>query len=227
MLYFLLLVLLSIGPGILWLWYFYRMDRHDPEPRILIFRLFGIGMLLTPVAALLERYLGTFLSELALEPIDELFVSAFFVVALVEEGLKCGSLWLLTRKNPAFNESADGIIYGISVGLGFASLENLFWAQLYGYKIALVRAVITSLAHISFSGCFGYYLSLSRINKKKSLLLFNGIAIAIAAHGLYDFFLFLENFYASVGSFLLLIIVFFRLYTVLHQLIENSPLRSS
>ncbi len=49
-------------------------------------------------------------------------ILAFAVVAVVEEGTKFLLMKLKTWKNPNFNYSFDGIVYAVSVSLGFAAL---------------------------------------------------------------------------------------------------------
>ena len=52
-------------------------------------------------------------------------ILAFAVVAVVEEGTKFLLMKLKTWKNPNFNYSFDGIVYAVSVSLGFAAFENI------------------------------------------------------------------------------------------------------
>jgi len=49
------------------------------------------------------------------------------VASIVEELLKFFGMKLSIGKNKAFDEPIDGMIYAAAVGLGFASLENIFY----------------------------------------------------------------------------------------------------
>ncbi len=223
----LLLLLASIGPGLLWLWYFYRMDRFEPEPPKLVFKLFFAGILLVIPAGLLEQFWKPqLISSINDGAWQEFLVMAFFVVALIEEGLKTWFLWWIIGRSRELNEPVDGSIYGITLGLGFASLENLLWASMYGYGVALLRAVVTTLAHASFTGWAGYYISRYKLESpQRKAWVFGGFLLAWASHGLYDFLLFLQNTVASVIAFALVGFLMFRLYQEIQQQVEHSPFR--
>ncbi|HPT86886.1 MAG TPA: PrsW family glutamic-type intramembrane protease [Bacillota bacterium] len=221
----LLLLLASIGPGLLWLWYFYRMDHYEPEPPKLVFKLFFAGILLVIPAGLLEQiWKPQLISSINDGAWRDFLVMAFFVVALIEEGLKTWFLWWIVGRNQELDEPVDGIIYGITLGLGFASLENLLWASMYGYGVALLRAVVTTLAHASFTGWAGYYISKYKLETPhNSSRVFGGFLLAWASHGFYDFLLFMQNTMASIIAFALVIILLFRLYQQIQNQVEQSP----
>lgn len=172
-------------PGILWVWYFYRKDKYNPEPKKLIIRDFIWGILIVFPISIIESPFGSYLTPQA--PLIYLFFGTIFIIGLAEEGGKAYVAYKLHYDHPEFDEHVDGIIYGITIGLGFAAFENLFYTILFGYRVGLVRAVLTSLAHASFTGIFGYYLSLAKHHQEKRLIL-KGLIIVTLLHGLYDFF---------------------------------------
>ena len=51
----------------------------------------------------------------------------FLSAAPVEEVLKFTVLYSLVYKMKDFNEPIDGIVYGVTVSLGFATLENIYY----------------------------------------------------------------------------------------------------
>lgn len=222
-----LLLAASIGPGLLWLWYFYRQDRYEPEPIKFILKVFLGGVLLVIPAGMLEQiWRAQLMAAVRNADWPTFLVMAFLVVALIEEGLKSGFLWWLVGKRKELNEPADGIIYGITMGLGFASLENLLWAEVFGFGVAALRAVITTLAHASFTGWMGYYLARYKLKAPdKPLLLLIGFLLAFVSHGLYDFFLFLRNSFSTFLAFGLIAVLLARLYQVLQQSVADSPFR--
>jgi RsiW-degrading membrane proteinase PrsW (M82 family) len=228
MLYTIFLLLASIGPGLLWLWYFYHQDRYEPEPVKFILKIFFAGVFLVIPAGMLEQIWRVQLMT-AVRNADwpTFLVMAFLVVALIEEGLKTGFLWWLVGRSKDLNEPADGIIYGVTLGLGFASLENLLWAEVFGFGVAALRAVITTLAHASFTGWMGYYLAQYKLkDPDKPKLLLMGFLLAFAGHGTYDFLLFLRNSFSTLLAFGLIAVLLFRLYQVLQQSVVKSPFRT-
>lgn len=226
MLHLLLLLVASIGPGLLWLWYFYKQDRYEPEPLKLVIKIFLAGLILVVPAGLLEQlWRGQILSAVRTGNWPSFLAMAFLVIALIEESLKTGFLWWLIGNNQELNEPADGIIYGITLGLGFASLENLLWASAFGFGVAALRAVITTLAHATFTGWMGFYITQYKFRTQLFSTLGIGFVLAWASHGFYDFLLFLRRPVASLLAFLLIAGLLWRLYQFLQKEVARSPFR--
>ncbi|NLM97632.1 MAG: PrsW family intramembrane metalloprotease [Halanaerobiaceae bacterium] len=216
--YFFKLFIISILPGILWVWYYYKKDKYDPEPARLILRDFFLGIILVIPAGLLEAPFASFLTPQT--PVLLLFLASILIIGVIEEGLKSYIVYKYHYEHPEFDEPIDGIIYGVTVGLGFAASENLFYTVLYGYQVGLVRAVLTSLAHASFTGIFGFYLARAHHEKNKSFI-WSGFLLVAFFHGLYDFLV--------IGGFInifLAIVVIGLLQIYLASLIKTSSNRS-
>ena len=49
------LLTLAVAPAVFWMWWFYRKDRFDPEPRGLVLKIFLLGMLPVLPAGVLDR----------------------------------------------------------------------------------------------------------------------------------------------------------------------------
>jgi RsiW-degrading membrane proteinase PrsW (M82 family) len=183
----LLVVLASLVPGLLWVWYFYRADRYEPEPKQLIYRTFLWGMVGVFPAALLEAPVRPFLASFP--SLVGMFLVVLFGIGLVEEGVKLLVVYRGVYGRPEFNEVMDGIIYGTTAGLGFATLETFLYIFRFGMSVAPARALLTSLAHASFTGLAGYQLGLAKFSppEQRRRHLVGGLATATFLHGLYDF----------------------------------------
>lgn len=225
---FILLFVASIGPGLVWLWLFYRQDRYEPEPVRKILRVFMVGLVLVIPAGVVEQiWRAPILNSIENGNWVNFLVLAFLVIALIEEGLKSIVLIWMTGKSHELNEPVDGAIYGITLGLGFASLENLLWASVFGFGVAILRAVVTTLAHASFTGWMGYYVSKYKLESNCEVkFLWKGFLIALITHGAYDFLLFLNNPLASLMAILLVAALLIRLYLVMQAQVKNSPYKS-
>ncbi len=221
---FIFLFIASIGPGLVWLWLFYRQDRYEPEPVRKILKVFLAGILLVIPAGLLEQiWRGQIEDSIRSANWVSFLGLAFLVIALIEEALKSVALIWMTSKSHELNEPVDGAIYGITMGLGFASLENLLWANLYGFGVAMLRAVVTTLAHASFTGWMGYYISKYKLESNHDMtMLWKGFLVALVTHGAYDFLLFLSNPLTSLLAFLLIAALLVRLYQVMQSQVERS-----
>ncbi|MGM0501874.1 MAG: PrsW family intramembrane metalloprotease [Bacillota bacterium] len=216
--YFLQLLAVSFGPGLLWVYYFYRKDKYEPEPIALVLKSFFYGVLAVFPAFLLEY---PFARMIANPPnLLILLLLTVLVVGLVEEYLKYLVIKKTVYQSEEFNEVVDGIIYMISAGLGFAAFENLLYSYALGFEVGLTRAFITSLIHASFSGILGYYLGRAKLEKNPKLITV-GLIQVVLLHGFYDFIV-LGNL-VSMYSVIAVVTV---LYIYLGKLIKKALLSS-
>ena len=185
------LILVSFTPGIFWLWFFLRQDKVRPEPRRLITFTFLLGCLAT-IPAGIGNYL--FGADALLEGSPQLLsvVTAMtLVVGPVEELCKFAAVRLGPYRSLYFDEPVDGLVYASAASLGFASLENLLYVFQYGPAVMIARAPLSTVGHLVFGSIWGYALGQYYVSggRRKPLLL-GSIAVAAAAHALYNVFAF-------------------------------------
>jgi len=114
-------------------------------------------------------------------------VTAFVVAALVEEGVKLAFLRRYLWKRPEFDEAADGIVYAVSLSLGFAVVENF----LYTWNepgLLVLRSLTAVPLHAIATGLMGYWLGLEKMGRNPGGWR-RGLLAAVAFHGFYDFLL--------------------------------------
>jgi len=165
-------ILLASAPALLFLWLFWKRDGHR-EPKLLVLKLFALGA----VAAVPTYFLEGWLPGPASRVYDN-----FIRVGLVEEAMKLLPFLLFIYRRPEFDEPMDGIVYAVAVALGFATVENALYATIYGGDVLVYRAFTSTLAHLAFSGLWGYAFGLHRGRKR-------AFAAAVAVHGAYDLLL--------------------------------------
>ena len=189
-------ILLSVIPGILIAYFVYRRDRHDREPHALLFACFFVGMLsiIPPVGIqLLSVKLGFDKSA----GVFNIFVHAFFIVALSEEFSKYLVLRYFAWNKPSFNEPFDGITYSVMIAMGFATLENLLYvfdARIGDPVNVALRRMFTAIpAHAANAVLMGYFMGLAKFARDRHALMFTALMSAVVAHGAYDFFIFLDR----------------------------------
>ena len=123
----------AIIPAVVLLIKVYQADRLEKEPVSLILSLVFFGVLSTAIAMVLEQVgtavLGNYLPEGSVAYNAVLY---FGIVAFSEEGAKYLLLKKRTWRNINFNCQFDGVVYGMSVSLGFALCENLGYVAMYG-----------------------------------------------------------------------------------------------
>ena len=181
------LLIVSFIPGIVWVWFFYRKDKKQPEPISLVMKAFVYGAISVFPAGFIEAPFRPFIVG-EVPDIRRLFIVTVLVIGLVEEMAKFIAVKLAVYDHPEFDEVLDGVIYAVAAGLGFAAVENLFYSIRFGIAIGLFRAFVTDLAHASFSGIVGYHMGLAKFSKENTTLLIGkGLILAIGLHGLYDF----------------------------------------
>lgn len=218
---FLTILVLALAPGAFGLWLVYQWDRYQPEPRWLVIRTFLWGMAVVLPVAFVESLLG--FGDFNLMRIGQMSLSdmayyAFIVAGLTEEVGKFLIVFATIYKSPYFDESTDGIVYASAAALGFASLENIFYMVSYGWEVILVRAPISTLGHVLFSIIWGYPLVLRKLSRRGATALFLlGLLAAMAAHGLFDFVLFTQSWFA-----LLVFPILAGLIVVLNLMLRHS-----
>lgn len=192
------LLLITILPSILIITYFVKADQF-PEPQDKIFKTFFWGLVIC-----IPAYIGnTILFEAYRQlGISSILASSFFGPAIVEEGLKFLVFLNIVYKFKDFDEPLDGIVYGVCVSLGFATLENLYYVYLRGgfydsYSVAALRAFTAIPAHAIFGAVMGMnfaHYKFSKIKDKSYLTL--ALLIPGLLHGLYNFLVQTEFYYA-------------------------------
>ena len=213
------LLLATILPSILIIFFFVYSDKFK-EPRSEIIKVFLYGILITIPAYFLNTFLSNFFYENT--RVGEGLISSFLTAAPVEEGLKLFVLYYFVYKMKDFNEPVDGIVYGVTVSLGFATLENIYYVYLLAdyfdtssMSLALVRSFSAVPAHAVFGLFMGYFFMKYSFVKKGDNLFFAFI-IPFALHGCYNLFT-ISNFLVSLALILISWIVGLRLFSGLKK----------
>jgi ribosomal protein S18 acetylase RimI-like enzyme len=185
-----LLSALAIAPGLAVCIYIFYRDVHDREPALNLVISFIWGMLSTIPAALLESTT----KDITDKSLAGIALTSFILIALVEEGSKFLALRYYGFNRRSFDEPLDGIVYGIMVSMGFATLENIVYVIEFGVSTALMRIFTAVPAHATFGVIMGYYVGKAKFDPQhRKKLLFRGLLGATLAHGFYDSFLFLNE----------------------------------
>lgn len=183
---------LAILPCIAIVYLIYRADLYEKEDLFPLLICFLLGMAITfplfELQALFNRlgWLGT-------DTVLTALISSFLLVSFTEESLKFLALRVYPYPRSFFNEPIDGIVYATMIAMGFAMLENIFYAYQYEMSTTLIRGITAVPAHASFAAIMGYFVGRARFNpaKRKRLMLI-GWLLPVGIHGLYDFFVIQE-----------------------------------
>jgi protease PrsW len=186
----LLLLAAATLPSMVIAYWIYRQDTHESEPSGMLLWAFVCGCASTIPAIFLQSFFKHLENPNSL---TDTAIFAFGVVAVSEEVSKYFLLRRFIYPRKDFNEPIDGIVYGVMVGLGFATLENVLYvlkAGPDGFSTALARAFTAVPAHAAFGVLMGAYIGLAKFIPQKAVVYtFIGIGLAVFFHGAYDFFL--------------------------------------
>ena len=198
------LIMVAVGllPSLLLFLFIWRKD-PVPEPFGQLFKGLCYGALICfPVAALELVVSMLLLGADGPTTILGTTVQAFFVAAVPEEAFKLLALWLLVRKSPWFDEHVDGIVYAVSVSLGFAAIENV--AYLFDnaddwQMVAVMRALMAVPGHYAFAVLMGYYYSMYYFVERSTRNYMLILLAPVLAHGCYDALLMASQVNPYVG----------------------------
>ncbi|QGQ46717.1 glutamic-type intramembrane protease PrsW [Metabacillus sediminilitoris] len=172
----------GIAPGLALLSYFYLKDQYDTEPFYMVLRSFIFGALLVFPIMFIQYVLD----------VETVFSSkimyTFVAVGFLEEFFKWFILFFTIYQHVHFDEHYDGIVYGVSVSLGFATLENIIYLFANGLEHAFGRAILPVSSHALFGVIMGYYLGKGKFSggdEQKKWLLFSSL-LPIFLHTIYD-----------------------------------------
>ncbi len=220
---------LSIIPVGYLLIYFYKKDNLKPEPKGLIFKVFLLGFFSTFIVAIIEVIVSK-LNIFKISPILTVAFSAFIVAGVIEEGSKLFIIKKTIYHNDKFDEIMDGIIYTITVSLGFACFENIIYVAGGGLLTAVLRGLTAVPMHAFMSGIMGYYIGMAKFAKNRDeekRLIKKGFTIAVILHGLYDFLLMLIKIFPPIAIILLVFVVVLLVFSgkTLQKLIVEAKKR--
>ena len=213
------LLLATILPSILIILFFVYSDRFK-EPRGEVLKVFFYGILITIPAYFLNTYLDAFWYNNF--RVNEGLISSFLTAAPVEEGLKLSILYFFVYKMKDFNEPIDGIVYGVTASLGFATLENFYYVYLLAdyfetssMTLAILRSFSAVPAHAVFGVFMGYFFMKYAFIKKGDNLLF-AFVVPFVLHGCYNLFA-SSNFIVSLGLVLVSWVIALRMFSRLKK----------
>ncbi|MFA7663064.1 MAG: PrsW family glutamic-type intramembrane protease [Patescibacteria group bacterium] len=211
-------------PPLFWLWYFRFYDYRHPEPLKLLIKVFLMGFSSCFVLRALSYFfeiptIYTYISVSWLSSLDKIIIFVA-VLAFLEELVKFLILRFYVYHQKDFDEPIDGVIYGITVGLGFATCENVMHIISQGPEVVVSRFATATLLHALLGGLMGAFLSQEKFSFfKKCCIAIRALVLCTFLHFVYNIFVLYdltgfnikgETFWVA-GIFVILLIVIVRL----------------
>jgi RsiW-degrading membrane proteinase PrsW (M82 family) len=192
-----LAVVAGTAPSMFLLTFFYLRDRWQREPMHRVAMAFALGLYAMAAAR------GLAYTALGFVPPDWLgsgteaarLFESLVLGGLIEETSKAVVLFAAIYHWDEFDEPLDGVVYGVAVSLGFATLENVFYiaqaAASHGLTVVWQRALFAVPAHALFGGAMGYYAGKAKFDRSHPLALLRDrvfcLLVPILFHGAYNY----------------------------------------
>lgn len=197
---FIIVLSVAIAPGLALLSYFYLRNQMATEPRKTLLQAFIFGALMTfPIM---------FIQYVVKE--EEALTNPFLADVLFSSGLEEFFKWLiifaLIFRHVEFDDPYDGILYGASVSLGFATVENVLYLLSFGINTAFLRALLPVSSHALFGVVMGYYYGKSKFakNDKQTEYLLLSLFAPLLLHVVYNSILTFDGYWIYlIGPFML------------------------
>jgi RsiW-degrading membrane proteinase PrsW (M82 family) len=192
-------VALGAAPSVFLLVFFYLKDRYEPEPRghVALAFLKGAAAIVPSwlAARALEQAVGR--EWLALGGMWARLFEAVVLAGTVEEGAKWIIFLTLVYWWEEFDEPLDGVVYGVALALGFATVENVLCVLRDGLQVGLLRAIFAVPAHALFGAAMGFYLGRAKLGRglhgshvtrwQRFYRIALALLVPLAFHSAYDF----------------------------------------
>ncbi|MEK4761362.1 glutamic-type intramembrane protease PrsW [Viridibacillus sp. FSL E2-0187] len=184
-----ILLTVAIAPGLALFSFFYLRNQMATEPRRTLFHTFIYGAILTFPILFLQYVFQE--EQIFSNPILENVV----FTGVIEEFFKWLILMIAIYHHVEFDDPYDGVLYGVAISLGFATVENILYLLSYGVNTAFLRALMPVSSHALFGVVMGYYLGKSKFSKKEQVNEFIVVALCapILLHNAYNLIFFFQG----------------------------------
>ncbi|MEY3248623.1 MAG: hypothetical protein RL742_666 [Bacteroidota bacterium] len=223
------LFLLALLPGLLVSYIMVRLDRYEHEPMIPLLGSFIGGAVAILPAVQIEKAAFIWIGRPGQLPLAESLLLGFVFIAANEELMKFLLLRFGLYPRAFFNEPLDGIVYAVLIAMGFATAENIAYADRFGPATLLFRTLTALPAHLIFAIIQGYYAGLAKFRPAQSRsLLWRGWLLATLLHGMYDLVILQQLFeWMFLLALTMLYLGLYYFYQFIQEHQENSPFRSN
>jgi len=208
----------GILPACIWLFFWLREDKKNPEPKLMIFLAFLGGVAAVFISLyfekivygidpnkifytdFLQKILSWYKNMAVMQniPLNQLLLVSIFA-PFIEEISKFVLAYILVLRSKADDEPIDPMIYMITVAIGFAAVENTLFLidPMIKNKITIVvltgniRFIGATLLHTVSSATIGIFIGFNFFDSKLKKLSWTltGLLCAILVHSIFNFFM--------------------------------------
>jgi RsiW-degrading membrane proteinase PrsW (M82 family) len=180
----------GILPTLLWLFFWLREDRFQPEPRGLLILTFIAGAISVLLILPLEQFIratGILGTEL------------IFVYAAIEELVKFFIVYLIDFNSSYLDEPIDYAIYLITGALGFATMENVMFLLKPELRVdisfvietGIFRFLGASILHSVLAATLGIIVGFVFYKRRaiRTMYIVLGLAVVMILHTIFNYFI--------------------------------------
>lgn len=184
-----ILLSVAIAPALALLSYFYLRKEIAKEPSRLLLHTFIYGAILTFPILFIQHVIQ---QE---NVFSSIFIHQVLVTSALEEFFKWLILIIAIYKHVEFDDPYDGILYGASVSLGFATVENILFLLNFGMNQAFLRALLPVSSHALFGVVMGYYIGRAKftVTKKVKYEIAYALLATFFLHAIYNSILIIKD----------------------------------
>jgi RsiW-degrading membrane proteinase PrsW (M82 family) len=185
----LLLVVIVFVPSFIWTLFFYLQDRPEPEPASFIISAFIAGMAAASLGAIPLYNIIFHVQEWIYASTLLFILGSFFIKGFVASFF----LYIVLRYGfyplKEFDNPPDGMIYGATVGAGFAFVSSLFYLwdhPSFTLFVVAFTATVNILAYSAVGSLIGYMIGRSKFQGKNiDVSSTIGVALGVFLIGIY------------------------------------------
>jgi len=170
-------------PSLIWISYVYSFEKREPRPSKSILVAFTYGMLSTIPALIFNTVVSVLVGAGGPHPtVVASLLAAAVAAPLIEESVKP---WGVLLVSDHVRSRLDGLIFGVTCGVGFALIENISYELSFALTGenpaavwtlgALARGLGSIMIHAAGAGLIGYAYGRYRLMRGRSIW---GIALA-------------------------------------------------
>ena len=158
---------------------------------------------------------------------NTIFLIELVVFAPLAEEIVKSVLIVELSKKYRFDGPLDGLIYGLTVGAGFATVENAIYGIgiltnigfFNAIQIAVLRGGLAFIGHPIYSAIFGYGIGAYQVGLQKSL--WSSLPYSILLHGSWNLLIAFPTYFSTfttIWIIFFIIIVFVSVIMIIQRL---------
>jgi RsiW-degrading membrane proteinase PrsW (M82 family) len=236
---YIVLFVVAFAPSIAYIIWIRNLEKYEREPWGAIASTFIWGSVFGIILAVLFSIILIFLFRITFpdrlydavtqNPEIATLILVCVVAPLAEEAAKAIGIFTAGKE---LDEVEDGLVYGASVGLGFAATENMLYGFIALSTLGLeayvatmvVRSISSALLHASATSATGYGIGLKKVAGRGLFVIVPFFFLAVLMHATFNLFASMQSLLGLALAIIFAIVAIEFMRRKIQQLdIESAP----